>query len=330
MNPLTNLQKNGQYRIAFMPIKPVYVERILSGQKLFEFRRTSIRQDTTHLIIYSSFPTKRIVGVVEVRSIITASPTATWERTKYAAGISRRLFREYFQGAKKACAIEIQSVFPLKNPLPPHEIVPEFNVPQSYRYVDHSFLEKVIQLGMEPMRNNHERGKLIFVGGIHGAGKSTFCTTYCNDAGYEHLTASTLIKNVKPSSLGSGKQVRNIRKNQDILITALSQVRKPGKNYVLDGHFTLLDDKGTIRPIPISTFEAIKPDKLIIATESPDVTMERLELRDRKKYDEQLLANMQESEITHANRIADALKISVHTVCADSPEGFSRLLRDKS
>ena len=330
MNPLKNLQKNGQYRIAFMPIKPVYVDRILSGQKLFEFRRTSIRGDTTHLIIYSSSPIKMIVGVVEVRSIITASPTATWERTKHAAGISRRLFREYFKGSKKACAIEIQSVFPLKNPLPPHEIIPKFHIPQSYRYVDHPFLEKVIQLGMKPVKKNNQKGKLIFVGGIHGAGKSTLCTTYCNDAGYEHLTASTLIKNSNPSFLGSGKQVRHIKKNQDALITALSQVRKSGKNYVLDGHFTLLDAKGTIRPIPVSTFEAIKPDKLIVITESPETIMERLELRDRKEYDKQLLDNMQESEIKHANRIADALKVSIHTIYAKRDDEFSCLLRDKS
>ncbi len=157
MNLFTNLQKNGQFRIAFMPIKPVYVERIFSGKKLFEFRRTSIRKDTTHLIIYSSSPTKRIMGVAEVRSIITASPTAIWERTKHASGISRRLFREYFQGAKKACAIEIKPVILLNNPLPPQEIASEFNVPQSYSYVDHSFLEKVIQLGMEPEKCNHKK-----------------------------------------------------------------------------------------------------------------------------------------------------------------------------
>jgi hypothetical protein len=35
--------------------------------------------------------------------------------------------------------------------------------------------------------------------------------------------------------------------------------------------------------------------------------MDRLELRDRKKYDEQLLVNMQEAEITHANYIGKAL-----------------------
>ena len=132
------------------------------------------------------------------------------------------------------------------------------------------------------------------------------------------------------SSLGSGKQVRHIKKNQDALITALSQVRKSGKNYVLDGHFTLLDAKGTIRPIPVSTFEAIKPDKLIVITESPETIMERLELRDRKEYDKQLLDNMQESEIKHANRIADALKISIHTIYAKRDDEFSCLLRDKS
>jgi len=309
-----------------MPIKPVYVERILSGQKLFEFRRTSIRQDTTHLILYSSSPVKRIMGVVEVGSILTASPTATWERTKHAAGISRRLFREYFKGAKKACAIEIQSVFALKKPMAPHEIFPKFHIPQSYRYVDTPFLENVIQRGNGPAQDGCTKTKLVFVGGIHGAGKPTLCSTYCQNIGYEHLTASALIKNSKPCFPGPDKQVKNIANNQDVLITALAQAREQGKNYILDGHFTLLDDKGAIRPIPISTFKAIKPDKLIVITESPAIIMERLELRDRKKYDEQLLVNMQEAEITHANYIGNKLNIDVQIVQSSCPEGAINFL----
>ena len=155
------------------------------------------------------------MGVAEVSSILTASPTATWERTKHTAGISRRLFKEYFRGSKKACAIKIKTVFPLHNLLLPREIIPDFHIPQSYRYVDLSFLEKVVLLGMKPKTNKSREGKLIFVRGIHGAGKSTLCSIFCHDAtGYEHLVASTLIRDIKHSPIDSNKQVRDIKKNR--------------------------------------------------------------------------------------------------------------------
>ena len=82
-----------------------------------------------------------------------------------------------------------------------------------------------------------------------------------------------------------------------------------------------------ICPIPVSTFEAIKPDELIIVIESPKAIAERLELRDRKIYDKQLLANMQESEIQSAKQIANALKISLHTIHSEDKNKFAMLLR---
>ena len=51
--------------IAFLPIKPIYANRILEGSKRYEFRRTRLRQDITHVVIYSTSPVKKIVGIAE-------------------------------------------------------------------------------------------------------------------------------------------------------------------------------------------------------------------------------------------------------------------------
>lgn len=130
-----------------MPIKPEYASRILSGEKLFEYRRTNIRTDLTHLVIYSSSPVKRIVALAKVDSVEVASPSALWDRTKHAAGISRRRFREYFSGARSAVAISMGAVHPLAVELVPADVEDGFHIPQSYRYVDKKFLEKVASLG---------------------------------------------------------------------------------------------------------------------------------------------------------------------------------------
>ena len=133
--------------IAFMPIKPVYAERILSGEKHFEFRRTRIRSDLTHIVIYSSHPVKRVVGSAEVLSVKEGSPTKVWDTTKDAAGISRQAFRAYFAGAKSAIAILLGKVSPLDLAVCPTQVADGFTVPQSFRYIDKDFLNKVTELG---------------------------------------------------------------------------------------------------------------------------------------------------------------------------------------
>lgn len=139
---------NGKSVIAFMPIKPEYAERIVAGDKHYEFRRTKIRTDLTHLVIYSSSPVKRIVGFAEVQSVEVATPSKLWEMTKHAAGISRQGFRNYFQGAQSAVAISLGRVYPLDFELCPDDVAEGFTIPQSFRYVDPWFFSRVITLGL--------------------------------------------------------------------------------------------------------------------------------------------------------------------------------------
>ena len=148
MSHSVKLQKNGKSTIAFMPIKPVHVEKILTKEKLYEYRKTTFNKSLRHIIIYASAPIKKIVGLAEVGEIQIAAPTVLWERTKHAAGITRKQYREYFKNAKQACAIEIKNLYPLNKLISPNEINNEFKVPQSFSYVDETFYNKVSEKGM--------------------------------------------------------------------------------------------------------------------------------------------------------------------------------------
>lgn len=44
-----------------LPIKPVFVERILSGEKWYEFRKR-LPLDIERVVIYETAPTKKVVG----------------------------------------------------------------------------------------------------------------------------------------------------------------------------------------------------------------------------------------------------------------------------
>ena len=149
MTLLTKSLINGNSSIAFMSIKPMYADKILTGGKKFEFRKTSIREDLSHIIIYSTSPIKKIIGIAEVECVHSLSPTAIWEMTKKVSGISRKLFREYFKNKKMAYAIKIKKVIPLDKPISPKEIEERFNVPQSFSYVNQLFYNKVLQIGVE-------------------------------------------------------------------------------------------------------------------------------------------------------------------------------------
>ncbi len=138
--------------IAFLPIKPVYANRILDGSKKYEFRRSRLRQDITHVVIYSTSPVKKIVGVAEVGGVTAASVSAAWEQTREDAGISQDDFNEYFAGAKSAVFISLRRVVRLKKELDPIEVRSGFKVPQSFAYVDESFIKRVLFSGVSNVR----------------------------------------------------------------------------------------------------------------------------------------------------------------------------------
>jgi predicted transcriptional regulator len=136
--------KAQESKIAF-----VYAERLMNGQKHFEFRRSAISFDLTHMIVYASSPVKKILGIVKVNRVCIANPNETWEGTKDFAGINQQDFHTYFSDKDIAYSIEIEpeSTIRLDNQFSPKEIDPEFQVPQSFRYVDNRFLKQVLKFG---------------------------------------------------------------------------------------------------------------------------------------------------------------------------------------
>ena len=81
-----------------LPIKGEYVERILSGEKKYEYRHTLAKENIESILLYATAPQSMVVGEVDVIGKITKLPTALWEETKKHAGISRKKYREYFKG----------------------------------------------------------------------------------------------------------------------------------------------------------------------------------------------------------------------------------------
>ncbi len=99
-----------------MSINPIHVEKILTGQKKYEYRKTKCKQPIDTIVIYSTYPVMRVVGEVSVKSVLEDSPKALWEKTKSKAGIEYSFFKSYFNNCDEAIAYELEKVVKYKNP----------------------------------------------------------------------------------------------------------------------------------------------------------------------------------------------------------------------
>lgn len=93
-----------------LSIKPEFADKIISGEKKFEYRTHVPARPINSIVIYSTSPVGRIIGEVEVIDVISGSPSSLWETTKAESGISREKYRKYFKGRKRAYAFKLGQV----------------------------------------------------------------------------------------------------------------------------------------------------------------------------------------------------------------------------
>ena len=126
-------------------IQPLFVEKILSGEKVFEFRRVWAKNNPSTLVIYSSSPEQRIVAIAHVSAVHCGSPSYMWSLARNGrGGITRKLLREYFSGRKTGYAIEIERVVTPLEPVDPKSLFGEFRPPQSFQFLDAKQYKKIL------------------------------------------------------------------------------------------------------------------------------------------------------------------------------------------
>jgi adenylate kinase len=153
---------------------------------------------------------------------------------------------------------------------------------------------------------------LIFVGGIHGVGKTYFCSILTKEMNLSHYSSSQLISKQKQELYSSNKNIKFVNENQDFLIYALEQLNLKDQHFLLDGHFCLLNYEGEIVKIPEETFLKINPKTVVVLIDSISSIAQRLFKRDNKKYDHTLLEKFQNEELEYAKYITNMLNVSLH------------------
>lgn len=139
MSFVSNNSQNHIQPQIIISVHPRHAENILSGKKTVEFRRRFPRGahlEGATVWIYSTSPTKAVIGFAKVKNIINMSVKELWSNYRYDGGVKRQDFDLYFDGTTNGYAIVLTSVTSLSKRIYADKLNSVgFNIPQSYRYV---------------------------------------------------------------------------------------------------------------------------------------------------------------------------------------------------
>lgn len=118
-----------------LSIHPRHVQKILSGEKLYEYRKR-IPIDINYIIVYATTPIKKIVAVIEIDTVLKDTPQNIWGLTKDDAGVSYEFFMNYFNEISTANAVKFRNVQELPIPADITIVNGVKCAPQAFVYVD--------------------------------------------------------------------------------------------------------------------------------------------------------------------------------------------------
>jgi len=119
-----------------LSIKPKYAQAIISGVKKVEFRKKIFKRPVDKVYIYSSSPTKKIIGYFTFLEIVEETPIELWTKFQNVGSIEKADFFEYFKDYEKGFAIIVANVEKFKKGIDPIEFFENFCAPQSYLYIE--------------------------------------------------------------------------------------------------------------------------------------------------------------------------------------------------
>lgn len=117
-----------------LSINPQFVEQIINGKKIYEFRKFRCRDEVEKIVIYSTSPIMQIVGEADIEEILEDTILNIWRMTKEYSGISYNYYRKYYKGKKKAYAYHLTNIVIYDKP----QLLEDVGVkcaPQSFCYL---------------------------------------------------------------------------------------------------------------------------------------------------------------------------------------------------
>jgi predicted transcriptional regulator len=119
-----------------LSIKPEYAEKILGGEKQFEFRKAVFKNPAVRTaVIYATRPHGKVIGKFDNYEVLSDRPHALWSQTSNFSGISKQYFDEYFHGRTTGFAVKIREARRYDHPLDLGDVLKSGVAPQSFCYL---------------------------------------------------------------------------------------------------------------------------------------------------------------------------------------------------
>lgn len=125
-------------------IHPVFVNKLLSGEKQYEYRKR-FPKGIRYVLVYATSPVKKITALLVIESILKDSPDNIWNKTSNNSGVTKEFFDTYFNNKAVAYAIRIKKVYKFKEPLLISDLKGINAAPQSYIYLKESIINIINQ-----------------------------------------------------------------------------------------------------------------------------------------------------------------------------------------
>ena len=149
--PESSEQPSG--RAVLLSIKPKYADLILAGTKRVELRRSWPSNDVGVMVLYSSAPMQKLVGVAFIDRIEECDFESLWTLANTnGGGVTYDELKAYTKGKKTAFGVMISRVKVAETQVDPKEIFPSFTPPQSFMYLDPTDFSRVMS-AMFPSEN---------------------------------------------------------------------------------------------------------------------------------------------------------------------------------
>jgi adenylate kinase len=151
----------------------------------------------------------------------------------------------------------------------------------------------------------------LFVGGAHGAGKSTLCESLKDALEADHVMASDLADFVAQVDGRHAESAFDLARSQGRLVIALRSIERHKPNILLDGHYCLTDQQGRIAHVPLEVFTQIRPAALLVVEIEIELLAQRLKRRGNDRPDLDILIRGATAERSHALFVSRALELPI-------------------
>src|SRR5690348_15147082 len=133
-------------RAVLLSIKPKYAELILAGTKRVELRRSWPSNDVGIMVLYSSAPVQKLVGVAFVDRIEERDFANLWKLADASgAGVTYDELKSYVNGKKTAFGVMIDRAKTAEAQIDPKDLFPNFTPPQSFVYLGPDEFHRVMR-----------------------------------------------------------------------------------------------------------------------------------------------------------------------------------------